>query len=138
MPALPSPRGPVSEALFTALRGAPAALPDPPASDFEDLQLALYCCYELHYRGFAGVDDAWEWEPGLLAARAQLERRFEAEVLEVVGPPGEPPEPSEIDVVLRDLVAADEAPSLSRYVEREATAEQVEEFLIHRSAYQLK
>lgn len=29
----------------------------------DDLQLALYLCYELHYRGFAGVDPAWEWSP---------------------------------------------------------------------------
>jgi hypothetical protein len=40
--------------------------------------------------------------------------------------------------VLRELVLADEAPSLSKFVEREATREQVEEFVIHRSAYQLK
>ena len=59
----------------------------PPAGEIdpEDLQLALYCCYELHYRGFEGVDDAWEWEPSLLAFRGELERRFEAELLELVG-----------------------------------------------------
>ena len=34
-----------------------------------DLQLALYMCYELHYRGFAGVDPTWEWNPGLLHLR---------------------------------------------------------------------
>jgi hypothetical protein len=43
-----------------------------------------------------------------------------------------------MDVALRALEEADEAPSLSRYVEREATAEQVVEFMVHRSAYQLK
>src|SRR3954447_4169172 len=138
MPALPSPRGPVSEALFTALRGAPAALPDPPASDFEDLQLALYCCYELHYRGFDGVDDAWEWEPGLLAFRAELERRFEADVVALAGEPGEPPAPDQIDAELRELMHADDAPSVSTFIEREASAEQMLEFMIHRSAYQLK
>ena len=35
--------------------------PEEPLSD-EDLQLALYLCYELHYRGLPGVDDRWEWE----------------------------------------------------------------------------
>ena len=34
-----------------------------------DLQMALYMCYELHYRGFAGVDPTWEWNPGLLHLR---------------------------------------------------------------------
>jgi len=42
----------------------------------EDLQIALHICYGLHYDGFAGVDDEWEWDPGLLAVRALLERAF--------------------------------------------------------------
>jgi hypothetical protein len=129
----------VSEALLAALR-------DPPHElhwsfddvEREDLQLALYCCYELHYRGFDGVDDRWEWAPSLLAMRGELERRFEAELLELVGLPGEPPAPHEIDAVLRELMLADDAPALSTYIEREATAAQVAEFMIHRSAYQLK
>jgi len=139
MPTLPLPRGPVSEALVAALRDSPHPL-DPLTGDIdpEDLQLALYCCYELHYRGFDGVADEWEWEPSLLALRAQLEERFEAELLELVGSPGESPAPEEIDVALRELMIADDTPSLSTFVEREATAAQVAEFLIHRSAYQLK
>ena len=51
-----------------------------------DLQLALYMCYELHYRGFAGVDPTWEWNPGLLHLRGQLERAFLAGVRRDVGP----------------------------------------------------
>ena len=139
MSSLPRPRGPLTERLFAALRKLPHALePLCGAIDDEDLQLALYCCYELHYRGFAGVDDRWEWEPSLLALRAQLEERFEAELHELAGPPGEPPEPAEVDVLLRELMLADDAPSVSTYVEREATAEQVIEFMIHRTPYQLK
>ncbi|MFH9967445.1 iron-containing redox enzyme family protein, partial [Streptomyces mirabilis] len=48
------------------------------ASPFgEDWQLVgLYLCYELHYRGLAGVDAAREWDPDLLKARAALERPF--------------------------------------------------------------
>jgi hypothetical protein len=132
------PRGAASAALLSALRSPPHALEVPPPDGEEDLQLALYCCYELHYRGFAGVDHDWEWEPALLAARQVLERSFEAGLLGLVGPPEAPPAPREIDVVLRELVAADAAPSLSRYLEREATQQQFEEFVIHRSAYQLK
>src|SRR3954463_3542770 len=108
MSALPRPRGPVTERLFAALREAPHALePVRDPVDPDDLHLALYCCYELHYRGFEGVDDRWEWEPSLLAFRAGLERRFEDELLELVGPPGEPPRPEEIDVALRELMLAD-------------------------------
>src|SRR3954470_6750415 len=139
MSSVPAPRGPLSEALFDALRQAPHDLSAMPgAADDEDLHLALYCCYELHYRGFEGVDDRWEWEPSLLAFRAELERRFEAELLELVGAPGEPPRPEEIDVALRELMLADDAPSVSTFIEREATAAQALEFMIHRSAYQLK
>jgi Iron-containing redox enzyme len=139
MSSLPAPRGPLSEAVFDALRQAPhglSAMPD--AADDEDLHLALYCCYELHYRGFDGVDDRWEWEPSLLELRGELEHRFEGELNERVGPPGEPPDPSEIDVRLRELMQADDAPSVSSFIEREATIAQVREFMVHRSAYQLK
>jgi hypothetical protein len=137
VPPLPEPRGAAGEALLASLRTSPRPLAAAPAPDGdEDLQLALYCCYELHYRGFDGVDDGWEWEPSLLAFRAELERRFDAELLELAGAPV--PAPDEIDVALRELAAADEAPSLSKYVEREAAAWQVEELLVHRSAYQLK
>ncbi|MGN9913094.1 iron-containing redox enzyme family protein [Phytohabitans sp. LJ34] len=33
-------------------------------------------CYELHYRGFAGVDPEWEWDADLLRLRAELEAAF--------------------------------------------------------------
>src|SRR3954464_9347715 len=122
MSALPRPRGPVTERLFAALREAPHPLePVRDPVEFEDLHLALYCCYELHYRGFDGVADEWEWEPSLLAVRSELEARFEAELLELVGPPGEAPAPEDIDVALRELMIADDTPSLSTFVEREAT-----------------
>ncbi|WP_242910535.1 iron-containing redox enzyme family protein [Actinomadura terrae] len=42
----------------------------------DDLQLALYMCYELHYRGFAGVDADWEWDAGLLRLRGEMEAVF--------------------------------------------------------------
>lgn len=62
---LPEARGGVSAALFEALGREPGRrrLPDTlleAGSDpyGDDLQLALYVCYELHYRGFDGVDSA--------------------------------------------------------------------------------
>ena len=143
-PALPSPRGDTTEALLDALRRPPhslhpilpAAGPDPLAD--EDLQLALYLCYELHYRGLPGVDERWEWSPSLLALRQTLEERFETALRDTVGPVGPAPAPEEFDVALREIANADDAPSVSRHVERSATREQVLEFLAHRSAYQLK
>ncbi|MFD0476970.1 hypothetical protein ACFQ0B_58710 [Nonomuraea thailandensis] len=52
-----------------------------------DFQLALFACYELHYQGFDDVDDRWEWDPALLAARAVLERRFEEALARAVPRP---------------------------------------------------
>jgi hypothetical protein len=133
--ALPEPRGVVTERLLTALVGPPGPLPQPAPSSEEDLQLALYLCYELHYRGLPGVDDRWEWEPSLLALRGALEREFEAELRCAVPPP----QPTRaIDVELRAIEEADDGPSLSKHLEREATLEQFLEFVVHRSAYQLK
>jgi hypothetical protein len=142
--ALPQPRGETSAALLRALAREPHHLPPmalPAGEDplvEEDLQLALYLCYELHYRGLPGVDDRWEWSPSLLALRSALEERFEAALRDVVGDVGPAPAPEEMDLALRTVAEADDAPSVSRHVEREATLEQVLELVVHRSAYQLK
>ncbi len=145
MEALPEPRGAISELLLEQLQRRPvgrrAAVPypdrDQPLAD-EDLQLALYCCYELHYRGLAGVDDRWEWDPWLLTLRASLEEVFESALVAELGRPRETATPEEMDLALRAIADADDGPSLSTYVERQAEAEQVIEFVVHRSAYQLK
>ena len=137
MIALPEPRGAVSEFLLEAL-DAPVPRParaTPAADGEEDLQLALYLCYELHYRGLPGVDERWEWEPSLLALRGELERRFEADLRrQVPVPPGG----RAMDLALRAIEAADDTPSLSKHLERDGTLEQFLEFVVHRSAYQLK
>ena len=144
MPKLPAPRGPLTEALLGALARDPHRLdaPDVPAATDaladEDLQLGLYLCYELHYRGLPGVADEWEWEPSLLALRRRLEARFEAALIEAIGAPGVSVPPEEMDIALRAIEAADEGPSLSQHLEREGTRAQMLEFVVHRSAYQLK
>jgi hypothetical protein len=97
----------------------------------------LYLCYELHYRGLPGVDDRWEWEPSLLGLRSRLEEQFEGALLEVVPLNDDGVVADDMDLALR-AVAAQEGPPLSTYVQREATLEQVREFVVHRSAYQLK
>ena len=121
--------------LVDALPSPVAPLPPPAPTDEEDLQLALYLCYELHYRGLPGVDDRWEWEPSLLALRGALERGFEAALRRDVPAP---PRERAIDLELRAIEEADDGPSLSQHLEREATLGQFLEFVVHRSAYQLK
>ncbi|MEU8540647.1 iron-containing redox enzyme family protein [Streptomyces sp. NPDC048717] len=80
-PVLPRARGPVSDAVLRRLTGSARFLPATAslggcAPYGDDLQLALYVLYELHYRGFQGVPDALEWDPDLLRLRAGLEGRF--------------------------------------------------------------
>lgn len=142
---IPPERGPLSRALIAHLTERPGGgAPWPhveiesldPIGD-EDLQLALYLCYELHYSGLVGVDPAWEWDPALLAFRAALERPFEAAVRASV-PASEERDATEVGDALQRIVAGDDGPSLSRYVEVHASVEQVRELLVHRSAYQLK
>jgi Iron-containing redox enzyme len=140
---LPAPRGETSAALVDALRGRPGTLAGVPLSDDdplrgEDLHLALYLIYELHYRGLPGVDDGWEWDPALLRLRAELEARFAAALEEQIGAPSDGVDPTEMDLALRAIADADETPSVSTFIERSAEVEHVREFVIHRSAYQLK
>jgi hypothetical protein len=137
----PAARGPVSAAILGPLAGAPGSVSVPAPADGdaladEDLQLALYVCYELHYRSFAGIDERWEWDPRLLAVRAELEAVFEAALRRAVAVV--PVEPAGVEAELRRMVAEDDGPPLSRTLEREASLEQFREFMIHRSAYQLK
>ena len=126
--------------LFRSLRRAPgAAVPVPPLPDADpladdDLQLALYVCYELHYAGFAGVAPEWEWEPALLALRRRLETRFEARLREMAAPEGG----GDPVTALRTLARGGDGRSLSAFAERDATLEQVRELCVHRSLYQLK
>ena len=52
--------------------------------------------------------------------------------------PPAPSSPEEMDLALREVADASDAPSLSRHIERHASLDQVLEFVAHRSAYQLK
>ncbi|WP_174530940.1 iron-containing redox enzyme family protein, partial [Micromonospora maritima] len=144
--ALPGPRGPVSAALLAALRGAPGELPAGLGDEFasvagpltdEDLQLTLFLCYELHYRGWQGVADDWEWEPSLLALRARAERPFEAALRGLAGPLPTVL-PAALPGALTDLVAADDGPPLAAALHRRADLDQFREFVTHRSVYHLR
>jgi Iron-containing redox enzyme len=128
----------VEGATAPLLEEAAALLPelaDPLCDD--DLQLALYLCFELHYRSFPGVDPAWEWSPGLLALRGRLEAAFLTALELEIGPP-EPVDPRDVGERLFRLESEDDGPSLSRHLEVEAGLDEFREFVVHRSFYQLK
>ena len=144
---LPEPRGPLTDALCTDLSAGTlspatvelaertAATATDPLTD-DDLQLALAICYELHYRGFDGVDEDWEWDPELLRLRAHLERAHTAALCGLVGGLEVTDEP--VDRQLTALIAADDGPSLSSYMSRTGSLEQWREYLTLRSVYHLK
>ncbi|MFC7401406.1 iron-containing redox enzyme family protein [Citricoccus sp. GCM10030269] len=109
----------------------------------EDLQLALFCLYELHYGGINGVDDRWEWEPSLLEIRREMETAFEARlrrgVTEQYGSWEQMPRSAqEVADRLFEMAGSGSGPSVSDFVGRTADLEQAREFLVHKSVYQLK
>jgi hypothetical protein len=143
-PALPAAHGPLSTAVRHALVGPPSHDPltrigasvrdsDPYGLD---LQLALCMCYELHYRGFAGVDSDWEWNAALLQLRAELERVFLAGVRRDVGPI----EPGRTAAAEMEAISIEptDGTGPSYYLRDTGTWEQMREYFAHRSVYHLK
>ncbi|MEZ0362143.1 iron-containing redox enzyme family protein [Mycobacterium sp. pUA109] len=141
-PALPAAYGPLSTTVRNWLTG-----PAPHISDFDglasnadpyglDLQLALYLCYELHYRGFAGVDPTWEWNPSLLQLRGQLEQVFLTGVRRDVG--RIPPRATAADEMDALSIEPVDGTGLSWYLRDSGTWQQMREYFVHRSLYHLK
>lgn len=142
-PVLPTGRGELSDGVLRALAGRPGGrsplLWGSAAEDAdpygEDLQLSLYLCYELHYRGFQGVDPAWEWDPELLRLRAALERRFlhalRAETDDRHGGADEA-----FAAILVEPV--DDGAGLSHFLKDEGELWQLREYAAQRSLYHLK
>ncbi|MFI5495655.1 iron-containing redox enzyme family protein [Actinoplanes sp. NPDC051859] len=131
---LPAPRGTHSDVVIAALTQDPHPFTVAAPDSEEDLHLSLFVLYELHYRGWDGVDDRWEWDPGLLGVRAGLEARFEAELRRL-------PVPADTSDVPRTLIAMTNesgGPSLSGYIRGRATLDQFREFATHRSVYHLR
>ncbi|MGW8777175.1 iron-containing redox enzyme family protein [Streptomyces sp. NPDC055796] len=139
-PRLVEGQGELSRAVTQALRsGAPpvyatgSVLKADPWG--EDLQLALYLLYELHYRGFAGVDDEREWDPELLRLRQALETRFlHALRTELSGAP------RSVEEAFAPLLVepVDLSGSLSHRLETEGELWQLREYAALRSLYHLK
>ncbi|MFN3006086.1 iron-containing redox enzyme family protein [Mycolicibacterium wolinskyi] len=143
-PQLPDGQGRVSAAVIEQLRGRPPHNHlEPvwvPLRDSDplgiDVQLALHVCYELHYRGFAGVDPSWEWNAGLLHLRSQFERVFLAAVHKEVGliPPDVTAE-SELDRLSAEPIGG---LGPSHHLRDGGTWDQMREYFVHRSLYHLK
>ncbi|ROZ89208.1 iron-containing redox enzyme family protein [Gordonia sp. OPL2] len=138
-PTLPSPRGPLSERLIDSLRhGTPVGLP----ADLEgarlygdDLQLALYVAYELHYMGFVDVDDDREWDPDILRYRRELERGFFDSVRTDVGDLAGSSAESEMAELSIEPTTGD---GVSFRLRDSGTWEQYRELFALRSLYHLK
>lgn len=151
---MPPARGGLSAWLTATLRRDPAATsaavmaPPVPGSgaaawEDEDLQLALWCCYELHYRGFEDVDEGWEWHPAVVGFRGSLETRWLAALRQLAGERGDAPEGAvraggDLPGTLTRLARRSGGPDLAGYLARTADREQLAEYVAHRSVYQLK
>lgn len=133
---LPPPRGPLSGWVIDRLRGADQPAPDTIPELDDDFQLALWCCYELHYRGFDGIAPDADWDPQILAFRAELEKPFTSWLQQLTKQ--EPSATTPVADQLRQLIDEDDGPSLAAYLHRHATRDQFREFLLNRSVYQLK
>ncbi|MFS4105386.1 iron-containing redox enzyme family protein [Streptomyces sp. PD-S100-1] len=136
-PQLPPARGPLSAAVTAHLldtgplpRPADAGAADPYG---DDLQLALYLCYELHYRGWAGVAAGREWDPDLLRVRAALEDRF------LTALRADTPGHGGLDEALGDLLVEPvDGSGVSHYLRDEGELWQLREYAAQRSLYHLK
>ncbi|MFD4528252.1 iron-containing redox enzyme family protein [Streptomyces sp. NPDC058470] len=137
-PPLPPPRGVLSSAVISALRDGDAPPPQETASADpygDDVQLALYVLYELHYQGFDGVHDSREWDPDLLTLRRTLEQRFLTALRADV--PGPMPARQALDELLVEPVG-DPGTSVTHYLQREGGLHQLREYSALRSLYHLK
>ncbi|MFE5028713.1 iron-containing redox enzyme family protein [Streptomyces sp. NPDC056656] len=139
-PELPAPRGPLSAWVISALQdrglgviahdGAHSA--DPYG---DDLQLALYVLYELHYQGFRGVAAEREWDPQLLALRRALEQRF-LDALRADVPVRADAERTLAELLV-EPVGHDDA-SVSHHLQGDGELWQFREYAVLRSLYHLK
>jgi hypothetical protein len=136
-PRLPAARGPLSAAVREyLLRTGPLppaeAVAGAPAYG-DDLQLALYLCYELHYRGFTGVSPDREWDPDLLRVRAALEHRF------LTALRADTPVHDTVDDALAELLVEPvEGTGVSHFLCDEGELWHLREYAAQRSLYHLK
>jgi heme oxygenase-like protein len=136
-PRLPQARGPLTDELLGALRAGTdfsTVLSAAPSAVGDDAALALWVLHELHYRGFAEVDEGLEWEPTLIQVRSLLESDLERRLR---GRWTAPRGLSFVDDAL-EWIDGQDGVSLARHVHRDADRDQVLDLLRVRSLYHLK
>src|SRR5690606_25735938 len=143
-------RGPLSDAVLRRLTGterdraldalarsAVAGTADVVRDD--DIQLALFTLYASAYGSIPALAADLEWDPALIETRLLLEAGLEHAVRAAVPVPELPPPTGDaVARALFQLTSDDTGPSLSRYLAKRATAEQVREFFVQRSIYTLR
>lgn len=143
-------RGPLSDAVLRRLTGterdraldalarsAVAGSADVVRDD--DIQLALFTLYASAYGSIPALAADLEWDPALIETRLLLEAGLEHAVRAAVPVPELPPPTGDaVARALFQLTSDDTGPSLSRYLAKRATAEQVREFFVQRSIYTLR
>lgn len=143
-PRLPDPRGPLSllvtdllveRAPVNTVNQMQASIADADPLGL-DLQLALYICYELHYRGFVDVDPDWEWNASLLHLRGRLESAFLDEIRRHVGDIGA--DETAAEEMRRLSIEPADGEGLSYHLRDTGTWTQMREYFVHRSLYHLK
>jgi len=136
---MPLPRGPLSEHVIRTLGRPPdegSTLPVDDPSDVEDEQLALFLLQQISYRPIVGVDPAWEDQPSLLVLRERLEQAMEQRLRDLLMVPV--CAPAAVPDALLALIDGAEGPSLSDWLDSRGTLVHLQEFAVHRSAYQLQ
>ena len=143
---LPTPRGPLSEAVCSGLTSPGAFAVDPSLVDratrrrraaLRRRAVTLWASYELHYRGFDDVPDEREWDPDVLRLRGELEQVFEAELRAGSRRPSVD-DHRDFPTQLREVIETADGPPLAAHLHRHADREQVLQFLRQRSLYHLK
>lgn len=137
---LPPARGPLSGWIGARLKGnangpAPQVDVRGPIHADEDLQLALWCCNELSYRGFDESPADAEWDPRIIAFRTELEQPW-IQWLEATFRHESSTAP--VATQLREVIEADDGPPLAGQLHRHADLDQFRQFVMNRSIYQLK
>jgi hypothetical protein len=146
-------RGPLSRHLLDVLTQRPEVVDNQTLADLvdvaiepgegiirdDDLQLALFLCYSVHYGSVAGLHAEWEWHPALITLRRRIELEFEAELRKaVVVPAVREGRAADVAQALFELTSDDTGPSLSKFVARQATDVQLHELVVQRSIYTLR
>ncbi len=147
----PTPRGPLSQwvrdRLTSPVQSLSAVDAPPPVTvtvtphdslgDL-DLQTALWTCYELHHSGFEDVEDSREWDPAVIDFRRSLEAIFEEGVRRACAPLLHRAGDRDVATELFSLVLEPRGSTLTRHLRRNATLEEVQDFMRQRSIYHLK